>query len=146
MRTVEPYQLVLKDNHWYFQGYCRSKNDYLLFRLSRMTGLTLSSETFAPQEYQKPTLRFEEILRALQTDITLRVHVFVLDRVLEFCPIDRSVPDGGEYYLVTYPFIERDYYCDQLLNFGSRNECLSPAHVREALRRRVRALAALYGT
>lgn len=57
----------------------------------------------------------------------------------------RSVPDGGEYYLVTYPFIERDYYCDQLLNFGSRCECLSPAHVREALRRRVRALAALYG-
>lgn len=55
------------------------------------------------------------------------------------------MPDGGEYYLVTYPFIERDYYCDQLLNFGSRCECLSPAHVREALRRRVRALAALYG-
>lgn len=145
VRTVEPYQLVLKGNHWYFQGYCRSKNDYRLFRLSRMTGLTLAAETFAPREYRKPTLHFEEILHALQTDITLRVHVSVLDRVLEFCPIDRAVPDGGEYYLVAYPFIERDYYYDQLLSFGSRCECLSPAHVREELRRRVRTLAALYG-
>lgn len=144
-RTVEPYQLVLKGNHWYFQGYCRSKNDYRLFRLSRMTGLTLASETFAPREYQKPTLHFEEMLHALQTDITLRVHVSVLDRVLEFCPIDRAVPDGGEYYLVTYPFIERDYYYDQLLSFGSRCECLAPEHVREELKHRVRALAALYG-
>ena len=37
IRFVEPYQLILKSNHWYFQGYCHTRNDYRLFRLSRMT-------------------------------------------------------------------------------------------------------------
>ena len=36
VRTVEPYQLVLKSGHWYFYGYCYNRSDYRLFRLSRM--------------------------------------------------------------------------------------------------------------
>ena len=35
-RTVEPYQLVFKSRAWYVQTFCRLKNDYRLFRLSRI--------------------------------------------------------------------------------------------------------------
>ena len=31
VRTVEPYQLVLKSSHWYFYGYCYNRDDYRLF-------------------------------------------------------------------------------------------------------------------
>src|SRR5690625_495438 len=34
-RTAEPYQLVLKSSHWYWQAYCLKRNDLRLFRLSR---------------------------------------------------------------------------------------------------------------
>lgn len=143
-RIVEPYQLVLKSNHWYFQGYCRSRHDYRLFRLSRMTELQMLQERYLPRDYEKPVLDFEEILETLQTDITLRVHRSVLDRVLEFCTYDRVTPDGEEYYLVNYPFIERDYYYDMLLSFGDQCECLEPAHVREEVKRRIKSMASLY--
>lgn len=143
-RIVEPYQLVLKSNHWYFQGYCRSKNDYRLFRLSRMTQLQMLQETYSPRNYEKPILDFEPILETLQTDIKLRIHKSVLDRVLEFCTYDRIIPDGDEYYLVNYPFIERDYYYDMLLSFGDKCECLEPAHVREEVKRRIQSMASVY--
>lgn len=143
-RIVEPYQLVLKSNHWYFQGYCRSKNDYRLFRLSRMTQLQMLQETYSPRNYEKPILDFEPILETLQTDIKLRIHKSVLDRVLEFCTYDRIIPDGDEYYLVNYPFIERDYYYDILLSFGDKCECLEPAHVREEVKRRIQSMASVY--
>ncbi len=143
-RIVEPYQLVLKSSHWYFQGYCRSKKDYRLFRLSRMTNLQMLQETYHPRDYEKPVLDFEPILKTMQTDIILRIHKSVLDRVLEFCAQDRVAPDGEEYYLVNYPFIERDYYYDMLLGLGDKCECLEPAHVREEIKRRIQGMASLY--
>ena len=143
-RIVEPYQLVLKSNHWYVQGYCRSKNDYRLFRLSRMTDLQMLQETYTPRDYEKPILDFEPILETMQTDIKIRIHKSVLDRVLEFCTYDRVTPDGEEYYLVNYPFIERDYYYDMLLSFGDKCECLEPVHVREEIKRRIQSMASIY--
>ena len=143
-RVVEPYQLVLKSGHWYFQGYCRSRNDYRLFRLSRMTDLQMLPETYSPRDYEKPILDIEPLLETLQTDIKLRIHKSVLDRVLEYCTQDRVIPDGEEYYLVNYPFIERDYYYDMLLSFGDKCECLEPARVREEIKRRIQSMASVY--
>ena len=68
----------------------------------------------------------------------------MLDRVLEFCTYDRVTPDGDDYYLVDYPFIERDYYFDMLLSFGDKCECIEPPHGREEIKRRIHSMAALY--
>ena len=61
LRTIEPYQLVLKGSHWYVQGYCYFRNDYRLFKLSRISKLQMKQEAFIPRDYQKPILDFEEI-------------------------------------------------------------------------------------
>ena len=143
-RTVEPYQLVLKSNHWYFQGYCYNRNDYRLFRLSRMSELTMTQETFQPRDYQKPVLDFEEIAQRLQTKIKIRVHRSVLDRVLEFCTEEDVTPDGDAHYIVQFPFMEKEYYYDMLLSFGAKCECLEPLHVRAEMQRRIREIAVLY--
>ena len=99
-RTVEPVQLVLKSSHWYVHAFCRSRDDFRLFRLSRMSDLHMLDEGFTPRGCPKSTLGFDNLLEALQTDIKLRVHVSVLDRVLDFCPPERVTPDGAEHYLV----------------------------------------------
>ena len=143
-RTVEPYQLVFKSRAWYVQTFCRLKNDYRLFRLSRMSELKMLEETFTPREYQKPFLDFEETARSLQTDIKIRIHKSVLDRILDFCPYERLSQDGEEYYLADYPFFDSDYYYDMLLSLGDKCEILEPAHVREKLKQKIKNLAEIY--
>ena len=143
-RTIEPYQLVLKGNHWYFQGYCRVRQDYRLFRLSRISNLQMKAKTFAPREYRKPILDYSELLEAMQTRIQLRIHKSIMDRVLDFCGFEYFTPDEDEHYRVEYPFIENDYYLDMLLSFGQKCECLAPTRIREELKRRAQALAAIY--
>jgi len=145
IRTVEPYQLVLKGSHWYFQGYCRIRNDYRLFKLSRMSSLEIQAETFTPREYQKPILNFGNSLDAVQAKIKLRIHKSVMDRVLDFCPYEDFVPDGAEYYIVNFPFTQNDYNYDMLLGFGDRCECLEPSYIRAEMKRRIEKIAALYG-
>ena len=145
VRTVEPYQLVLKSSHWYLQGYCHIRNDYRLFKLSRISGLQMQGETFTPRNYQKPILDFEDVLETMQTRIKIRIHQSVMDRVLDFCPYEDFSTDGDEYYIVSFPFIENDYYYGILLGLGDRCECLEPTHVRAEMKHRIRNSAALYG-
>lgn len=143
-RTVEPYQLVLKSSHWYLQGYCHIRNDFRLFKLSRISNLQIKEETFAPRDYQKPMTDFTETLEALQTKIKIRVHKSVLDRILDYCSYEDLISDGDTHYLVTFPFIENAYYYDILLSFGDKCECLEPSHIRAELKRRIHTIAALY--
>lgn len=144
VRTVEPYQLVLKSSHWYFYGYCCTRNDYRLFRLSRMSKLQMEQETFVPRDYQKPILDFEKILVAMQTEVKIRIHKSILDRVLEYCTFDQFTPDGDEHYFVNFPFIENDYHYDILLSFGDKCECLEPLHIRTEIKRKIQDIAAIY--
>lgn len=144
VRTVEPYQLVLKGSHWYFQGYCHIRNDYRLFKLSRMSNLQMKQKTFIPRDYQKPILDFEEMAETKQIEVKIRIHKSVLDRALEYCTYDHFVRDGDEYYIANFPFIQNDYYYDILLGFGDKCECLEPSHVRTEIKRKIRNMAAIY--
>ncbi len=143
-RTAEPYQLVLKGNHWYLQGYCRIRNDFRLFRLSRMSNLQMKEEIFAPRDYQKPQLDFDSILETMQTKIKIRIHRSVMDRVLDFCTYEDFSPDGKEYYIVNFPFIDNEYHYDILLSFGDKCECLEPLHIREKMKRRIHDIVEIY--
>jgi len=143
-RTAEPYQLVLKGSHWYWQGYCHKRNDFRLFKLSRMSNLQIQAEFFTPQDYQKPQLDFSDILATLQTPIKLRIHKSVMDRVLDYCTYEQFSPDGDEHYLVSFPFIENEYYYNILFSFGDKCQCLEPLHIRTEMKRRIQDIAGIY--
>ncbi len=144
MRRVEPYQLVLKGSHWYLQGYCHVRNDFRLFRISRMSNLKMLDEAFTPREYQKPILDFSETLETIQIRIKICIHRSIMDRVLDYCCYEDFLPDGDEHYIVDFPFIENDYYYDILLGFGNKCECLEPPHVRENMRHKIHDISVIY--
>lgn len=143
-RSTEPYQLVLKGNNWYLQGYCLKRNDFRLFRLSRIANLQIKEAFFIPRDYQKPQLDFTDILATLQTKITIRIHKSVMDRVLDYCNYDHFSPDGDAHYIVHFPFIENEYYYNILFSFGDKCECLAPLHIRTELKRRIHDIATIY--
>ena len=143
-RTVEPCQLVLKNSHWYLYGYCYVRNDFRLFRLSRMSSLQIQDENFIPRAYPKPQLEFDDILAAMQSIIKIRIHKSIIDRVLGYCAYENFTLDGDEHYIVSFPFVDNDYHYDILLSFGNKCECLEPPHVRSKLKRKIYDIASLY--
>ncbi|MCB5953767.1 helix-turn-helix transcriptional regulator [Enterococcus sp. CWB-B31] len=143
-RTVEPCQLVLKSNHWYMYGYCCERNDFRLFKLSRLSNLQIQEVVFSPRDYQKPQLDVSDVLAEMGTHITLRFHQSAIERVLDYCTVEDLLDDGDEHYIVRFPFIENDYYYNILFSFGDKCECLEPAHVRTEIKRRIQDIAAIY--
>jgi predicted DNA-binding transcriptional regulator YafY len=144
VRTAEPYQLVLKNSQWYWQGFCYKRNDYRLFKLSRISNLQMLEESFVARNYQKPQLEFSDILTSMQIKIKIRVHKSIMDRVLDYCTGESFIPDGHEHYIVSFPFIENEYYYHILLGFGNKCECLEPLNVRSEMKRRISDMVALY--
>lgn len=143
-RIVEPYQLVMKSSHWYLYGYCQSRNDFRLFRLSRMSGLQILEDTFTLRDFQKPQLEMEDIIAVMQIEIKIRIHQSIIDRVLDYCSYENFYPDGEEHYIVSFPFIENEYHYDILLSFGDKCECLEPLHVREKMKCRICDIVSIY--
>ena len=144
-RTAEPYQLVLKNSQWYWYGFCHTRDDLRLFKLNRTSNLQLLDEPFAPREFPRPLLDASDILKKMQTPITLRIHKSILERILDYCNDEDISPDDAEHYIVRYPLIENDYYYGILLGFGDKCECLEPEHVRVEMRRRIADMAMVYG-
>ncbi|MBF2409483.1 YafY family transcriptional regulator [Listeria innocua] len=144
VRIVEPYQLVMKSSHWYLYGYCQNRNDFRLFRLSRMSGLQILEDTFTLRDFQKPQLEMEDIVAIIQIEIKIRIHQSIIDRVLDYCSYENFYPDGEEHYIVSFPFIENEYHYDILLSFGDKCECLEPLHVREKMKRRIYDIVSIY--
>ncbi|TYV02808.1 helix-turn-helix transcriptional regulator [Listeria monocytogenes] len=144
VRIVEPYQLVMKSSHWYLYGYCQNRNDFRLFRLSRMSGLKILEDTFTLRDFRKPQLEMEDIVAVMQIEIKIRIHQSIIDRVLDYCSYENFHPDGEEHYIVSFPFIENEYHYDILLSFGDKCECLEPLHIREKMKRRIYDIVSIY--
>jgi predicted DNA-binding transcriptional regulator YafY len=143
-RTAEPYQLVLKSSHWYLHGYCHKRDDFRLFKLSRTSNLQIKKELFTPREDQKPQLDFSDLMVRMQTEIKLRIHKSIMDRVLDYCAYEHFSPDGDAHYIVRFPFIENDYYYNILFSFGDQCTCLAPSRIRSEMKRRINDMATLY--
>lgn len=52
-RKVEPYQLLWKEEKWYINSYCTMRNDFRLFKLSRISYLKVLDETFSLREFDR---------------------------------------------------------------------------------------------
>ncbi|MDR0889334.1 MAG: YafY family transcriptional regulator [Oscillospiraceae bacterium] len=144
LRTVEPYRLFSKASHWYLESYCLLREDFRLFRLSRMADLQTLCETFEDRESPESDLDFPEFFDGMKTYIQLRIHKSILDRVQEYCGVEILYTDGDEYSIAEFPFIENDYYYGILLSFGEKCECIEPPDIRAELGRRAQNIAALY--
>lgn len=139
-RTVEPYHLLLKESNWYLLGWCLTREDSRMFRLSRMSELRVLEEGFTPrtidfwQDYEMPqsiTLKLlaDESLRGWMTDL---------------CGKENLTPAGDNKFLASVPFIESDYGYGVLLSFGDKCECLEPEPIRREVARRAEGLFRVY--
>ena len=141
-RKVEPCQLMLKDSNWYLLAYCTLRDDFRVFRLSRMSEIRVLDESFTPRDYEYDPADApespEEMVLKLLVDESLK------GLMTDFCGRENIEPYGDRLIMVSFPFIESDYGYGMLLSFGDKCECLEPERVRQEVKRRAASLLNLY--
>jgi predicted DNA-binding transcriptional regulator YafY len=146
VRLVEPMVLILKSFTWYCYGYCRIRDDYRNFRLSRMKELKATEEHFQRREKCLDNLRLEHEWRPMR----------MIELILRFTPRLRALvedhfdaekvtiePDG--YLRVKTEFPDDEWSSRFILSYGDEVEVLEPEDFRELIREKARRVAEMYG-
>lgn len=145
-RTIEPYRLILKESSWYIQAFCLDKQEFRIFKLSRMKNIQKSTE-FSEQRTPPPVSFGRDTSgKVAFVTLTLEVDYSVKDQLAErFNDLEFIPQKHSDRYLVVFPyFIPDEFGYHLLLGFGTRCKCLAPEDIREELIRRLEEMLTFY--
>lgn len=143
-RTVEPARLAFKGGNWYLSAFCRTRQDWRLFRLVRMEDLTLEEENCPPRCPPEWLETPPEVCP--DTELHLRFAPSAAWRVRDYFHPKQIVPEPDGHLLVECAFPEDRWLLSFLLSFGSQLEVLSPVRWRDILAREAKKLFSVYET
>ncbi len=143
-RTIEPMTLIFKGYTWYLFGYCCAKEDYRLFRISRMKELRVLDGQFTRKQmsYSEYSMKDEDrskwipITLKFSPDIRMRVEEYFGDHIKE-------INKTGE-IIVRISFPNDEWLYSTILGFGEKVEVIEPASVREIVLEKVKKISAKY--
>ena len=142
-RRIEPYFIAFQWSAWYVFGFCLDRQDWRLFKLTRLWDLTPTGKTFLPREI--PPERLD--LTAHITDHMTLVALF--DPSEKYQLIDTYGPDC---YTVTDDGLLRveprytnaAFITQWLLGFGDKVRVLAPKEIAEEIRAIAKKMAKRY--
>jgi predicted DNA-binding transcriptional regulator YafY len=143
-RKVEPYRLILKESNWYLQSYCSFRQDFRIFKLSRISQLQILDDEFTPREFDHQPLGAWDYIKKNIIIIKLLVHESLRDRMVEHCGEENIQYYGDNKLIVDFPFIKDEFGYNLLLSLGDKCECLEPQHVRDEIITRIKNLLKVY--
>ncbi len=133
-RRVEPYSLVLKGQKWYLYGWCHIRQDFRLFKLSRIRELVPLDICYEPREVSMGQLTYEDQWKTTENMISLEL---IFEKELESIITDwygedmEKLEDGR--FLVKMLLPENNWLYGFILSFGMGVEVINPPHIREIL-------------
>ncbi|HOE57213.1 MAG TPA: YafY family protein [Bacillota bacterium] len=133
-RRVEPYSLVLKGQKWYLYAWCHIRQDFRLFKLSRMRDLAVTESVFQPREASIEQLNWEDPWSKSEKQISLKL-VFEKEMdsiVTEWFGEDAERQEDGK-LLVNAVLPEGNWLYGFILSFGNGVEVLEPLHIRRII-------------
>lgn len=137
-RTVEPLKIVFKGQAWYLYGFCRTKDDYRIYKVTRIKNLTLTEKSFTrniPENIWGNSQDRNNKIVKLVLQIEPRMAYRIYD---EFEQEAVSInPDGS--FIVSASFPEDEWVYGYVLSFGDYAEVLEPKHIRDIVKRKLDA-------
>lgn len=137
-REVMPNKLIFKQNAWYLAGYCCIRKTTRLFKLRRMSKLTISTnninETYLIKDYQ-PDFSKVYVEFKIKNDQFYRIQedlaAIEMEQDTEYTKVKTWLPEGS--WLTSY-----------LLSFGASVEVVTPIELKEKIKKEITKINQIY--
>ncbi|OCG26684.1 hypothetical protein A9G11_13555 [Gilliamella sp. wkB108] len=145
-RLIEPYQLIFKEKEWYLHAFCLNRNDFRIFKLSKMSNIRQTNTKFIRQTIPEAFSSFKQDIKKRIFKIKLLIDESLLERILDYCDEKDINQLNDQQYIVNFDFIDDDYGYGILLSLGHKCICLEPEYVRTEMIQRTEKMAHCYRT
>lgn len=136
-RTCEPMGVVLKGYVWYLYGYCKLREDYRIFRLTRIEQLAVLEETFARRSKTLEQLDFRWARQEQPPNLVqlvLRFHPRAKPRLQDYFTFGNIEVQPDGMILVTASQPDEPWLYGMLLSYGADVLILEPESVAQRVR------------
>lgn len=128
-RIVEPLKLLYKSMSWYLKAYCKLKQDYRTFKLTRITSIEAQSVGFSDKEFPKSEKDSEPTCKKIVLRFPQEVAYRVLD---EFDITQAEIQENGD-VIVSAEMPEDAWLIGYLLTFGTQVDIIEPTYLKDIL-------------
>ena len=143
-RQVEPMTMVFKGSTWYLFGYCRKRDDYRIFRLSRINNITITENKFIPRKTSYRDFSQKEENREKLIRYLLRFHPEARQSVEDYFDEKMYKRDKDNYIIVDAMLPSGDWLAAWLLSYGDKVEILEPVELRRSILEITKKISRLY--
>lgn len=130
-RRVEPYSLVLKSQKWYLYAWCICRQDFRLFKLTRIKELTVLDTVYKPREVLLEQLSWDNEWQKGDNVVSLEL---VFEKEMENIAFEWFGEDiirhNDGRIMVKTLLPENNWIYGFILSFGTGIEVVGPPHIR----------------
>lgn len=133
-RKIEPYTLILKGQNWYLHAFCRLRDAFRLFKVSRIRELTLLESAYTARELPELLLpaNREWHLSEEMVEVDM-VFEDYMESIIEEWFGDDFIRDDKGSLLISLMLPLNNWYYSFILSMGPGVEVLKPPHIRETI-------------
>jgi predicted DNA-binding transcriptional regulator YafY len=143
-RTIEPMTLLIKGYTWYLFAFCRERNDYRIFRLSRIKNVEILDQNFLRKDasYKKFISQNDEAQAT--TNIVLKFSSNARVKVEDYFEEEQmEIQENGDIIVrVSYP--EDEWVYSFILSYGEHVEVLEPPWIKKIINEKAKKILEKY--
>lgn len=142
-RCIEPYYLIFRWSSWYVWGWCKSREDFRLFKLNRMDKIQVSEQIFVKRQVSVPDLSNERIFPGGISVKALFESECKWRLIEEFGSESFKEQENGK-LLFQADYTDKENLITWLTSFRDKVELLEPKDVRAEIRESIECMRRKY--
>lgn len=136
LRNVEPLKIIFKGQGWYLYGFCKLKNEFRIFKFTRIKKLNLENEIFK-RDIPNDTLNlYDKLHDSKRITLNLKINENMAYRVYDEFVEENIVKNSDGSFNVTTIFPEGDWIYGYIMSYGEYAEVIEPDYIRKIIKRK----------
>ncbi len=135
-RIICPLKMSYKSMSWYLKAYCMQKQDYRIFKLTRMIDFQVLADGFSNYSFPEAEEESEQNYHTVVLHFPRNMAYRVFD---EFDITQVTRKENGD-FIVSVKMPEDEWLIGYLLSFGTQVDIIEPAHLKEIVARQAKKI------